>query len=117
MFLIQACWSILRKVYAMKITKLNDVSPQITVPLDDWSKGDEYALEQLMPLVYDELHRMTRGFLRRQPTHHTLQTTELIQTLPQTIYRVMAKPSNPLLLTIPLSIETKAANASVKPNP
>lgn len=57
---------------------LNNVSPQITVRLDDWSKGDEHALEQLMPLVYDELRRMARGFLRRQPSHHTLQTTELI---------------------------------------
>jgi RNA polymerase sigma factor (TIGR02999 family) len=57
---------------------LNDVSPQNTVRLDDWSKGDEQALEQLMPLVYDELRRMARGFLRRQPAHHTLQTTELI---------------------------------------
>jgi RNA polymerase sigma factor (TIGR02999 family) len=57
---------------------LNDVSPQNTVRLDDWSKGDEQALEQLMPLVYDELRRMARGFLRRQPSHHTLQTTELI---------------------------------------
>lgn len=57
---------------------LKDVSPQITVRLDDWSNGDEHALEQLMPLVYDELRRMARGFLRRQPSHHTLQTTELI---------------------------------------
>jgi len=57
---------------------LNDVSPQKTVRLDDWSKGDEHALEQLLPLVYAELRRMARGFLRRQPSHHTLQTTELI---------------------------------------
>jgi RNA polymerase sigma-70 factor, ECF subfamily len=56
----------------------NDVSSQITVSPDDWSNGDEGALEQLMPLVYDELRRMARGFLRRQPSHHTLQTTELI---------------------------------------
>ena len=57
---------------------LNNFSLQITVSLDDCSKGDEHALEQLMPLVYDELRRMARGFLRRQPAHHTLQTTELI---------------------------------------
>lgn len=56
----------------------NDVSPQISVRLDDWSHGDEQALEQLMPLVYDELRRMARGFLRRQPGQHTLQTTDLI---------------------------------------
>lgn len=78
MFQIQASWTILGEVYAKKIPMQNDVSPQITVRLDDWSKGDEQALEQLMPLVYDELRRMARGFLQRQPSHHTLQTTELI---------------------------------------
>jgi hypothetical protein len=30
----------------------------------DWSKGDEYALEQLMPLVYEELRRMARSFFQ-----------------------------------------------------
>lgn len=57
---------------------LKDVSPPKTVHLDDWIPRDEEALEQLMPLVYDELRRMARGFLKRQPSHHTLQTTELI---------------------------------------
>lgn len=78
MFLIHDCWSILSKVSANKIPMQNDVSPQISVRLDDWSHGDEQALEQLMPLVYDELRRMARGFLRRQPGQHTLQTTDLI---------------------------------------
>ncbi len=53
-------------------------SHQITLLLADWSKGDEFALEQLMPLVYDELRRMARSFMRRQPAGHTFQTTELI---------------------------------------
>ncbi|MEO8650431.1 MAG: sigma-70 family RNA polymerase sigma factor [Acidobacteriota bacterium] len=57
---------------------MNDVSSHITVLLDDSTKGDEQALDQLMPLVYDELRRMARGLLRRQPSHHTLQTSELI---------------------------------------
>jgi RNA polymerase sigma factor (TIGR02999 family) len=51
---------------------------QITLLLDDWSKGDELALEQLMPLVYEELRRMARRYMRRQPSGHTFQTTELI---------------------------------------
>ena len=51
---------------------------RITALLVDWSKGDELALEQLMPLVYDELRRMARGYMRRQPSGHTFQTTELI---------------------------------------
>lgn len=56
----------------------SDDSHQITLLLADWGKGDELALEQLMPLVYDELHRMARNHMRRQPSGHTFQTTELI---------------------------------------
>lgn len=54
------------------------VSRQITNLLIDWSKGDELALEQLMPLVYDELRQMARRYMRGQPAGHTLQATELI---------------------------------------
>lgn len=53
-------------------------SQQITLLLIDWSKGDEHALEQLMPLVYDELRRMAKNYMRGQPAGHTFQTTELI---------------------------------------
>ncbi len=56
----------------------NDSSHQITLLLIDWSKGDELALEQLMPLVYEELRRMARNYMRKQPSGHTFQTTELI---------------------------------------
>ena len=57
---------------------VNDSSHQITLLLIDWSKGDENALEQLMPLVYEELRQMARNYMRRQPSGHTFQTTELI---------------------------------------
>ncbi len=53
-------------------------SDKITQLLVDWSGGDKNALEQLMPLVYDELRRMARGYMRRQPSNHTFQTTDLI---------------------------------------
>jgi RNA polymerase sigma factor (TIGR02999 family) len=53
-------------------------SHQITQLLIDWSKGNEFALEQLMPLVYEELRQMARRYMRRQPSGHTFQTTELI---------------------------------------
>lgn len=53
-------------------------SEQITLLLVDWGKGDESALEELMPLVYGELRRMARRFMSRQPPGHTFQTTELI---------------------------------------
>jgi RNA polymerase sigma factor (TIGR02999 family) len=51
---------------------------QITALLIDWSNGDEVAFEHLMPLVYDELRQMARKYMRRQPSGHTFQTTELI---------------------------------------
>src|SRR5262245_61716278 len=46
--------------------------------LKRWSDGDIEALDQLMPLVYDELRRMARRYMRRQPAGHALQTTALI---------------------------------------
>ena len=57
---------------------INDGSHQITLLLIDWSKGNENALEKLMPLVYQELHQMARRYMKKQPSGHTLQTTELI---------------------------------------
>lgn len=56
----------------------NDSSHQITLLLIDWSNGAEYALEELMPLVYEELRQMARNYMRRQSSGHTFQTTELI---------------------------------------
>ena len=52
--------------------------PQITQLLNDWSEGDQVALKQLMPLVYDELHKMAKHYMQSQRTGHTLQTTALI---------------------------------------
>ena len=46
--------------------------------LRDWSGGNREALEDLMPLVYDELHRQAASFLRRERPDHTLQATALI---------------------------------------
>jgi len=56
----------------------DSASHRISRLLGEWGKGDDAALEQLMPLVYDELRRIAKGYLRRQPAGHTLQTTELI---------------------------------------
>ncbi len=57
---------------------LNAASQQITQLLVDWGNGNKFAQEQLFPLVYDELRRMARRYMRRQPLGHTFQTTELI---------------------------------------
>lgn len=53
-------------------------SHKITELLIDWSKGDDSAPEQLMPLVYDELRRMARQYVKKQSLGHTFQTTDLI---------------------------------------
>jgi RNA polymerase sigma factor (TIGR02999 family) len=52
--------------------------PRITQLLAAWSEGDQTALDAIMPLVYDELHRMARRFMARQNPGHTLQPTALI---------------------------------------
>jgi RNA polymerase sigma factor (TIGR02999 family) len=46
--------------------------------LNAWSDGEESALEELMPLVYDELRVMAKRYMNSQPSDHTLQTTALI---------------------------------------
>jgi RNA polymerase sigma factor (TIGR02999 family) len=51
-------------------------SPDITVLLRAWASGDTSALEQLTPLVYEELRRIARRYMR-QRTPQTLQTTAL----------------------------------------
>lgn len=53
-------------------------SKDITLILQDWSNGDEEALKELMPLVYDELHKQATGYLRKERNNHTLQTSALI---------------------------------------
>jgi RNA polymerase sigma factor (TIGR02999 family) len=50
----------------------------ITEILRQWSSGKQEALDDLMPLVYAELHRQAAQYLRRERTDHTLQTTALI---------------------------------------
>ena len=54
-------------------------SPEnVTQLLVDWSKGDQKALDKLMPLVYSELRRLAGNYLRRERQNHTLQPTALV---------------------------------------
>ncbi len=46
--------------------------------LQAWSEGDQNALEKLTPVVYDELHRLARRYMRRERPGHSLQTTALV---------------------------------------
>ena len=67
-----------RVLHPEKKEMTDTASHRITLLLGEWGQGDEEALEELMPLVYDELRRMAKGYLRRQPAVHTFQTTELL---------------------------------------
>lgn len=53
----------------------------ITELLERWTNGDAKALEQLMPLVYKDLHRLAAGYLRHERREHTLQPTALVNEL------------------------------------
>ncbi len=53
-------------------------SGDVTQLLIDWSQGREDAVEELMPVVYNELHRLASAYMRRERPDHTLQTTGLV---------------------------------------
>lgn len=52
--------------------------PDVTRLLLSWREGDAEAPERLMPLVYEELRRLARDYLRRERGDHTLQATALV---------------------------------------
>jgi RNA polymerase sigma factor (TIGR02999 family) len=54
----------------------SDVQP--TELLRAWSQGDESAREKLIPLLYDELYRLARRYMRQERPDHTLQPTALV---------------------------------------
>jgi RNA polymerase sigma factor (TIGR02999 family) len=53
-------------------------SNKVTQLLLAWSSGDESALNELMPIVYQELHRLAHIHLEKERKGHTLQTTALV---------------------------------------
>jgi len=57
---------------------MTPTSNEITQLLLAWSEGDEQALDRLIPLVYDELHRLAQSYMRKERAGQTLQTTALI---------------------------------------
>jgi len=50
----------------------------VTELLIAWSNGNQAARDQLMGVVYDELHRLARRYMRRESPGHTLQTSALL---------------------------------------
>src|SRR6266699_1033860 len=51
---------------------------RITGLLKAWSHGDDAALAELTPLVYAELRKLARAYVRRERGHNSLQTTGLV---------------------------------------
>lgn len=51
---------------------------EVTRLLVDWGNGDQAALDELIPLVHDELRRLARSYMRRESQSHTLQTSALV---------------------------------------
>jgi RNA polymerase sigma factor (TIGR02999 family) len=50
----------------------------VSALLRAWSNGDQSAIQALTPIVYDELHRLARHYMRRERPGHSLQATALV---------------------------------------
>jgi RNA polymerase sigma factor (TIGR02999 family) len=61
-----------------KFAMLEDRSGQVTELLLHWTRGDEKALVDLVPLVYKELRRLAHYHLQSERPDHTLQSTALV---------------------------------------
>jgi RNA polymerase sigma factor (TIGR02999 family) len=55
-----------------------DADGEVTRLLERWREGDPDVLENLIPLVYGQLHRIAEGYMRREREDHTLQPTALV---------------------------------------
>ena len=60
------------------MSKSPETAANVTQMLKQWSDGNTQVLDNLMPLVYDELRRQASRYLRKERSNHTLQTTALI---------------------------------------
>jgi RNA polymerase sigma factor (TIGR02999 family) len=58
--------------------KAPSADTDVSALLRAWSDGDQDALQALTPLVYKELHRLARRYLRRERSGHSLQATALV---------------------------------------
>jgi len=57
---------------------MNRPPHELTQLLVDWGNGNQAAADQLMPLVYDELHRLAHHYMKHERPGHTLQTSALV---------------------------------------
>ena len=52
---------------------------EITQLLQAWRRGDQTAVDQLIPMVYAELHRLAKSYMRSEHAEHQMQTTALLK--------------------------------------
>src|SRR5215510_11994295 len=64
---------------------------RVTELLEQWSHGDDAALTELTPLVYEELRRLAHHYMKGERPDHTLQTTALVNE----VYLRLADQTNP----------------------
>jgi len=57
---------------------MNRPQHELTQLLVDWGNGNQSAADKLMPLVYDELHRLAHHYMKHERPGHTLQTSALV---------------------------------------
>jgi RNA polymerase sigma factor (TIGR02999 family) len=78
--------------YEKELMDTPSISPQrVTELLAHWSHGDDAALAELTPLVYEELQRLAHRHMRGERPGHTLQTTALVNEA----YLRLADQTNP----------------------
>ncbi|PYK36743.1 MAG: RNA polymerase subunit sigma-70 [Verrucomicrobia bacterium] len=78
--------------YREELMEKSSASPhRVTQLLADWSHGDNAALAELTPLVYEELRRLAHYQMTGQRPNHTLQTTALVNEA----YLRLADQTNP----------------------
>ena len=58
--------------------QMPEPTPQFTELLHQWSDGSKEALDQLMPVIYDELRKLAGRYLRSERRDHTLRATALV---------------------------------------
>ena len=58
--------------------KASSSDTDVSALLRAWSDGDQDALQALTPIVYEELHRLARDYMRRERSGHSLQATALV---------------------------------------
>ena len=57
---------------------MQTIEKPITQILFELKNGEQHALDELLPLVYDELRRLANSYLKKERSNHTLQPTALV---------------------------------------